>query len=214
MNRGGRLLPLFLLTLLVPLEASRAQIAPPKPARIAVSIGITWALPQANLALQNPDDGSYATAGTVLTQRIAYAPIGRIGLFLQAAFPVFGLDVEAAQSDWLLSPPLVKGKNEIVAWIFGVRWRGGRSWQQGPYMELMTGRYRVRTETKRQGLDPEDMTYSREPGWGAAGGWLLRVGSASALDIGITLHEFREDYFINRWIGLRILAVLTFGGER
>ena len=222
MNRGGRLLPLFLLTLLVPLEASRAQIAPPKPAPMAVSVGLTWALPLADLALQSPGtanpedpgDGRYATAGTALTQRIAYAPFGRIGLFLQATFPVFGVDVDAAQSDFQSSPPLVKGKNEIVAWIFGVRWRGGRSWQQGPYVELMTGRYRVRTELKLQGLDPEGVTHTREPGWGAAGGWLLRVGPAFALDIGITLHEFREDYFMNRWIGLRTLAVMTFGGER
>jgi len=106
------------------------------------------------------------------------------------------------------------GQNEIVAWGFGVRWRGGRSWQRGPYAELMTGRYRTRTELKQEGQDRVGETYSRETGWGAAGGWLLRAGPAFALDIGITLHEFREDYFINRWIGLRTLAVLTFGGDR
>jgi hypothetical protein len=32
--------------------------------------------------------------------------------------------------------------------------------------------------------------------------------------MGLILHEFREEYFINRWIGLRLLAVMTFGGKR
>ena len=58
------------------------------------------------------------------------------------------------------------------------------------------------------------LSFSRETGWGVAAGWLLGAGQAFAFDIGLTLNEFREDYFIHRWIGLRTLAVLTFGGNR
>jgi hypothetical protein len=189
---------------------------------MAVSIGVTWLLPLAdlalespgNLALEDPGDGRYATGGTAMTQRIAYAPAGHVGLFLQAAFPSFGVDIDAVQADYGVSPPLVDGRNEIVSWEFGLRWRGGRSWQKGPYAEVMVGRYRARTELKREGLDPEDETYTWETGWGTAAGWLLRIGPALAVDLGVILHEFREDYFINRWIGLRTLAVLTFGGDR
>jgi len=99
-----------------------------------------------------------------MTQRFAFAPLARIGLFLQATFPVFGVDVDAAQTDYGVNPPVVDGKNEIVAWVFGLRWRGGKSWQRGPYAEVMTGRYRARTELKQEGLDRVEETYTRESG--------------------------------------------------
>jgi hypothetical protein len=189
---------------------------------MAVSIGITWTVPLADLALKSPGnpllddpgDGRYATGGTAMTQRIAYAPFEPVGLFLQASFPTFGVDVEAVQADYGVSPRVVNGKNEIVSWAVGLRWRGARSWQKGPYAEAMIGYYRARTELKQEGLDPEDEAFTWETGWGAAAGWLLRASPALAVDIGVILHEFREDYFINRWIGLRTLAVLTFGGDR
>lgn len=213
---------MFLLLLFVPIRMSRAQIPPPEPAPMAVSIGVTWAFPLADLALQSPGnitledpgDGRYATGGTAMTQRIAFAPFDPVGLFFQASFPTFGVDAAAVQADFGVTPPVVEGKNEIVAWSLGIRWRGGRSWQRGPYAEVMAGRYRTRTELKQEGLDPAGQTFTWEPGWGVAGGWLLPAGPAFALDIGITLHEFREDYFINRWFGLKAMAVLTFGGDR
>ncbi len=231
LTRGHALSVLmFLLLLFVPIRISRAQIPPPEPASMAVSIGVTWAFPLADLALQSPGnvtfddpgDGRYATGGTAMTQRIAFAPFDPVGFFFQASFPTFGVDAAAVQADFGVTPPVVGGKNEIVAWSLGIRWRGGRSWQRGPYAEVMVGRYRTRTELIQEEENPEGgtitlksgETFTWEPGWGIAGGWLLPAGPAFALDIGITLHEFREDYFINRWFGLRAMAVLTFGGDR
>ncbi|MFC1628289.1 hypothetical protein ACFL3H_04150 [Gemmatimonadota bacterium] len=213
---------IYLFLFLVPGQSSRAQIPPPDPAPMAVSIGVTWAIPLADLALQSPGnilledpgDGRYATGGTAMTQRIAFAISDPIGVFFQATFTSFGVDTAAVQADYSVSPPVVGGKNEMVTWSIGVRWRGGQSWQKGPYAEAMIGRYRARTELKQKDLDPVGETFTWELGWGVAGGWIVSVGPSLALDIGVVLHEFREDYFINRWFGLRTMAVMTFGGDR
>jgi len=213
---------LYLFLFMVPIRTSRAQIPPPEPASMAVSIGVTWAIPLADLALQSPGNilledpgaGRYATRGTAMTQRIAFALFDPVGVFFQASFPTYGVDAEAIQRDWNVTPKVVDGRIEIVAWSLGIRWRGGGSWQNGPYAEAMAGRYRVRAELEQEGQDPVGEEPTWESGWGLAGGWLLPVGPAFALDLGLAWHGFRVDHFTNRWFGLRILAVMTFGGDR
>ena len=59
-------------------------------------------------------------------------------------------------------------------------------------------------------------------GWTGALGWVFPLTPAFALDAGLELHRFEVEYrhdpyvdrWTNRWIGLRLLAVMTFGGER
>lgn len=194
-----------------------AQIPPSAPDPMSISVGVTFVLPLGNLGTNDWDDGRYATAGTALTQRLSYAPLESFGFFIQAAFPAFGVDATAVGSDYKAifgsTTDVTGGSNEIVSWSAGVRWRGGRSWNRGLYVEGMLGSYRDRLSLEIAG-DTADTTFSWETGWGVSAGWIIPVGPAFAVDIGIIMHEFREEYFINRWTGLRLLAVMTFGGER
>ncbi len=194
-----------------------AQIpaAPPDP--MAVSVGVAIVMPLGNLGMNDWDDGRYATAGIALTQRFSYSPLESFGFFIQAAFPAFGVDAAAVGSDYEAvfgsATDITGGSNEVVSWSAGTRWRGGRSWSKGLYVEGMLGWYRDRLSLEIAD-DTADTTFSWEAGWGLSAGWIFPVGPAFALDIGIIMHEFREDYFINRWTGLRLLAVMTFGGKR
>ena len=196
--------------------SSRAQPAPAAPDPMAVSAGVAWVVPMANLSLHDWNDGRYATAGTAFTQRISYAPLEVLGFFLQASFPAFGIDAGAVERDYelLFGTPagITGGGNEITAWNLGVRWRQGRSWKKGLYLEGLAGWYRDRLELEMTDSSA-DTTFSWEAGWGISAGCAFPVGPSFAVDVGLVMHEFREEYFINRWAGLRLLAVMTFGGK-
>ena len=195
----------------------RAQLPPPPPDPMAISVGAAWVIPMGNLSLQDWDDGRYATSGTAFTQRFSYAPLEALGFFIQASFPAFGVDAAAVRRDYELlfgtATAVTGGSNEITAWNLGLRWRQGRSWKKGFYAEGLVGWHRDRLELEIEGSSA-DTTFSWEPGWGVTAGWVFPLGPSFAVDMGLILHEFREEYFINRWIGLRLLAVMTFGGKR
>ncbi len=190
-----------------------AQLPPPKADPMAISVGVAWVIPLENLALQHWSDGRYATSGTALTQRFSYAPWEVLGFFLQASFPAFGLDGNAAQRDFMEDPPITGGSNDVTAWNLGARLRLGRSWKKGLYVEAAVGWHRDRLELELV-ESSVDTTFSWEPGWAVAAGWVFPLGPALAVDAGVAVHEFREEYFVNRWVGLRLLAVMTFGGDR
>jgi hypothetical protein len=193
--------------------------------RVAISVGGAAVFPMADLARQDQDkhpdtDVWYATAGSGLVQRLSYAVFPALGVFAEASFPGFGMDVAAVQADFNSNPPLVEGKSDISAWSAGLRWRAGRSWLNGLYAEASLGTYRQRVETRLQGAQPDSAIFEWKTGWGVAAGWVVPLGTALALDLGVTLHEFHEENvvdgfvnrWVNRWLGLRVLAVLTFGG--
>lgn len=217
----------------------RAQLPPSPPDPMAISVGVARVIPQGNLAGQDPLESTwYATSGAALTQRLSYSPMLQWGVFMQASFPAFEVDVAALDRDFVTS--VVGGSNDITAWNLGIRWRGGKSWSVGPYAEVAIGMYRHRVETVKL---VEDVQVGGEPelvrdslvfpgddtgnsgwaaGWTGALGWVFPLTPAFALDAGLELHrfevEFRHDPYVdrwtNRWIGLRLLAVMTFGGER
>lgn len=196
---------------------TRAQIAQSAPDPMSISVGAAFVLPMGNLGTNDWDNGRYATAGAAFTQRFSYTPLKSFGFFVQAAFPAFGVDATAVGNDYEAifgsATDVTGGSNEIVSWNAGVRWRGGQSWNKGLYVEGMLGSYRDKLTLEITG-DTADTTFSWEAGWGVSAGWVFPVGPAFAVDIGIIMHEFQEEYFINRWTGLRLLAVMTFGGKR
>jgi hypothetical protein len=162
-------------------------------------------------------NGRYATAGTAMTQRFSFAPLESWGVFFQASFPAFGVDTDAVARFWEenTGTPLAvtDGGNNVTAWNLGMRWRQGRSWMKGLYAEAMVGTYRDQLEMEVEGT-VSDTTFTWEMGWGVSAGYIIRIAPAFAVDTGVTLHEFKEDTFINRWVGFRFLAVLAFGGNR
>jgi len=215
----------------------RAQLPPPPPDPMAISVGVAWVIPMGNLAGQDPLENTYyATSGAALTQRFSCSPLLRWGVFIQASFPAFGTDVAALDRDFVAV--VVDGRNDITAWNLGIRWRGGKSWRVGPYAEAAIGTYRHRVETVKlvedvqgeQELVRDSLVFPGDDtgksgwatGWTGALGWVFPLTPAFALDAGLELHgfeaEFRYDPYVerwtNRWIGLRLLAVMTFGGKR
>ena len=187
----------------------------------AISVGGAAVFPMADLARQDPNaDTWYATAGSGLVQRLSYRVFPALGVFAEASFPGFGMDAAAAQEDFNSNPPLVEGKNDISAWSAGLRWRAGRSWLRGLYAEASLGTYRQRVETRQQDAEADGLIFEWKTGWGVAAGWVVPIGTALALDLGVTLQQFQEENvvnsyvnrWVNRWLGLRVLAVLTFGG--
>lgn len=222
LRKAGALFVLMAVMMTFSVGESDAQILPAEPARMAASVGVAWIVPGGNLALKDPGDfalddpgdGRYATPGTALIQRFSMAPWKHLGFFFQASFPAFGMDGAAAQEDFGSDPPITGGSNDITAWNVGVRWRGGGSWSRGFYLETMVGWHRAQFEIEYENGQTDGATFDWEIGWAAAVGWVFPLGPAFAVDTALALHEFKEDYFMNRWFGLRILAVLTFGGKR
>jgi hypothetical protein len=204
------------------------QLPPPGPDPYAVSFGFSAAFPSGALAEQDPDrDTWYAQTGTVMTQRVAVSLFGRLGVYLEGVFPSFGMDAAAVQQDFGSDPPVTEGRVRLHGWGLGIRWRGGAGWLRGPYLEAGGGWWRQEVELRQQGLDPVSESFEWSTGLRAAFGWALPVGRALALDAGLTLSsvtarqegvgETTGAPFTNRWtdtwIGLRFMAVLTFGGE-
>ncbi len=218
-----------------------AQLPPPKADPMAISVGVALVVPIGNLAEQNPDENTvFATSGTALTQRFSYSPLRHWGVFVQASFPAFGIDVAAA--DRFSADEVVEGGNDIAAWNLGIRWRSGKSWQRGLYAEMALGGYRHRLEAVKwverelpesepeKVLVRESLVYPGDDkgnsgwamGWSGAVGWVIPLTPAFAIDVGLAFHEFEAEFrhdpyvdrWTNRWIGLRLLAVMTFGGDR
>jgi len=190
----------------------RAQLPEPGPDPFAISVGGVAGIPAGNLALEDPVDGLYATPGPGLTQRFAWSPLRSWGVFFQASFPAFGADLEALERDFPLD--LEEGRNRLQQWDMGIRWRGGRSWLEGPYLEIMGGIHRARTEFDVAGEDTlRSQTGDWSPGFGLAAGWAVPVGPAFALESSVVMHSFEDEDFLYRWFGIRILAVMTFGGR-
>ena len=211
MKRISALLVAVWMMAAVPGRA-RAQLPEPEPDPFAISVGGVAALPGGNLALDDPLDGLYATPGPGLVQRFAWSPLRHWGVFFQASFPAFGADLEALERDFPLD--LEEGRNRMQQWDVGIRWRGGRSWQDGPFLELMAGTYRARTEFEVAGEDTvRAQTGDWSTGLGGAAGWTVPVGPAFALEASVMMHQFVDEDFVYRWFGLRILAVVTFGGR-
>lgn len=190
-----------------------AQLPPPEPHTFAFAAGMALVIPAGDLALADPDQGQYGVAGTALTQRFGWYPWRRLGLFVQASFPDFGLDVERAQADYGGSPPITDGASELTAWNLGLRWGLGTDGLFGPYAEAAGGWHRNTFGLSFAGLDTT-IAYDWEPGWALGAGWVLRLGPAFGLDLGVIWHEFREEGFLDRWFALRALATFAFGGDR
>ena len=190
-----------------------AQLPPPEPHPFAFSAGVALVLPAGDLALADPDEGQYAVAGTALTQRFGWRPWPRLGLFIQASFPVFGLDVDRAQADYGGTPAITDGASELTTWNLGLRWQVRAGDRGGPYAELAGGWHRNTFGLSFAGLDTT-IAYDWEPGWAAAVGWLVSLGPSLGLDLGLVWHEFREEDFLDRWYALRALATFAFGGDR
>ncbi len=214
---GGRPGPTAVVLLLAAVltgPGAGAQLPPPRAAPWAFSIGAALVLPAGNLALQDYDDGRYARAGTALTQRIGWSPLPHWACFVQGSFPDFGLEAGAAQRDGGLDPPITGGRTQIVAWNLGLRWHLRPGWLAGPYAETAVGWHRARLELEFGDGTVEGEAYRWRVGWSVSGGWVIELGPAFGLDLGVTMHEFREDYFVDRWFALRALAIFSFGGDR
>jgi hypothetical protein len=225
-ERSAVVTGVLLALLLTGGPTAQAQLPEPGPERYAVSIGVSAVFPTGALADQDPlGNAYYATSGTALRQRFSVALWKRIGLFADVSFPTFGVDVQSIQRDFGSDPPVVDGKNDITSWSGGVRWRGGGSWLRGLYVEASLGWYRQQLELEQEGSDPQQDTYQWMLGGETAAGLVLPLGSAFALDVAATFTQYREqvqrsdvtgrwtEEWTNRWWGLRILAVLTFGGD-
>jgi hypothetical protein len=204
----------ILMTAAVPGGRAAAQMIERGPAPFAVGVGNAWIIPGGNLPLDDPADGRYATAGTAFTQRLMWAPRPAWGVFAQVSFPSFGVDAAAVQTDYDRDPPVIDGANTVTSWLLGLRWRAGRSWRTGPYVETALGWNRATLEVRQEGLPAESLAFNWEIGWMACAGWVLPVGPTFSLDGAIAHNEFKEDYFTTRWTALRIMAVFTFGGSR
>jgi len=202
------------------------QLPPPAPDRFAVSVGFSSVWPIGALADQDPTgDTWYAQSGSELTQRLAMVLTGRLGVFLEGTFPTFGMDAAAIQSDFGADPPVTEGRVAVSGWGAGLRWRGAADWLHGPYLEAGVGWWRQQVELRQQDIDPVTQTFDWARGLRGAVGWTVPLGRALALDAGITYSSFSVENegetageaFTNRWtdswIGIRFLAVLTFGGE-
>ena len=108
-----------------------------------------------------------------------------------------------------------------------MRWRGRADWLRGPYAEAGFGWWRQEVELEQEGSDPATDTFEWAPGVKVGAGWVLPLGSALALDAGVTWGSYEElrkgryedtgepytNRWTNRWVGIRFMAVLTFGGE-
>ena len=203
-----------------------AQLPEPGPDRFAISVGAAAIFPTGALSDQDPlADAYYATSGSAIVQRFSFAPWRRIGLFAEASFPAFGVDVDAVQRDFGADPPVVDGRNDISSWSAGVRWRRGESWLQGLYAEASIGVFRQQLELEQEGNDPQQDTYEWRRGGTVAIGIVMPLGTALALDAAAMFTQYREvnrgttdqgapfvNRWTNRWWGIRFLAVLTFGG--
>jgi hypothetical protein len=213
---GGRgsVVAFGLLAVLLAGPGAGAQLPPPRPDPWAFSIGTALVLPSGNLALQDYEDGRYARRGTALTQRLGWSPLPWLACFLQGSFPVFGLDAGAAQRDGGLDPPITGGETQIVVWNLGLRWHLRPGWLSGPYAETAAGWHRARLELEFGDGTTEGEAYEWRPGGSVAVGWVVGLGPALGLDVGVTLHEFKEDYFVDRWFAFRALATFSFGGDR
>ncbi|MFO7768097.1 MAG: hypothetical protein R6W82_03950 [bacterium] len=188
------------------------QLPEAGPDPFAISVGGVAAMPGGNLAQDDPFDGLYATPGPGLVQRFSWSPLPRWGVFFQASFPSFGADLEALERDFPLE--LEEGRNRVDQWDIGIRMRGGRSWQEGPFLEVMGGPYRARTEFEVAGEDTlRSQTGDWSAGVGLAAGWAVPIGPAFALESSVMIHQFEDEDFVYRWFGIRILAVVTFGGR-
>lgn len=217
----------LLLSLLSPV-GSAAQVLRPEPDPFAVSIGVEAVFPAGALAGQDPNaDTWYATSGTALIQRVAWAPTASFAFVLEAAFPRFGMDADALQRDFGSAPPVISGKHDISSVSVGVRWRGSGDWLSGPFAEASAGRFRQRTETTQEGDEAQSVAFEWEFGLTGTLGWTTRVGPAFAVEVSAAYHRFREENrgttqstgepFVNRWVdqltGVRLLAIVTFGGD-
>jgi len=211
---GSCFLPVAMIVLLILPAGSRAQMPSRGPAPFAVGVGNAWIIPGGNLPLDDPDDGRYATPGTAFTQRLMWSPRPGWGIFIEGAFPIFGVDATAVQADYNRDPPVVEGSNTVTSWALGIRWRAQKSWRRGLYAEAALARNRAGLEIRQEGLSTEAISFSWETGWMAGAGWVVPVGPTFSLDGGIAHHEFAEDYFVSRWTAFRIMAVFTFGGSR
>jgi len=216
---GGRLrrwtgvLATVVLTAVRVTEGVGAQLPPPEPHPFAISFGTALVVPAGDLALADPDQGQYAVAGMALTQRLAWSPWRRLGFFVQASFPIFGLDVDRAQADYGGSPPITDGSSDLAAWNLGLRWQVGSGEPSGPYAEAAGGWHRNTFGLSFTGLDTT-IAYDWEPGWALGVGWVLPVSTSFGLDLGVVWHEFKETGFLDRWFAFRALATFAFGGDR
>jgi hypothetical protein len=213
MNRGYGVVGALLVAGLAIPGTARAQLPASRPDPFHLSVGGAWAVPEAHLARQDPDDGRYGRPGRGLVERFGWYPGRHWGLFLQGYFPVMGVDAAAVQRDFEADPAVRGGRNEVTGWLMGLRLRRFPEPLRGPYLEGSIGWYRHRLELDRQDGSRSTQANPWQIGAGGAAGWMVPVGGRFGFDLAVEMHEFREDYFVNRWWGVRMLAVLTFGGE-